>query len=438
MRAVDIIQKKRDGISLSAEEINFFINGLQNGETADYQAAAWLMAVYFSGMDAAETAALTMALADSGEKIDLSAAGRKVVDKHSTGGVGDKTTLVLLPLVAAAGAATAKLSGRGLGHTGGTIDKLSCIPGFRTDLSREEFINQVAESGLAVMAQSPGLTPADGMLYALRDVTATVDSIPLIASSVMSKKIASGANAIVLDVKAGSGAFMKERENAVLLAKTMVAIGESLNRRTIALITAMDQPLGHTVGNHLEVIEAFETLKGQGPADLVELCLQLGAEMLLAAGVEREYEAAYVRLSQKLSDGSALEAMRQWIVRQGGDAGVVDEPQKLGVPHPARELLASTDGYILGLDAGMVGRASVLLGAGRSKKGDEIDLMAGIRLNKKTGDMVRKGDLLAEVYTGSGEAAAGALVYLADAYTYSTVPPLLTPLIYERVDRNSL
>ncbi len=438
MRAIDIIEKKRDGLPLGEEEIHFFISRLQSGEIPDYQAAAWLMAVYFRGMNDAETAALTAALVNSGETLDLSRAGRTVVDKHSTGGVGDKTTLVLLPLVAASGAATAKLSGRGLGHTGGTIDKLSCITGFRTDLTRDEFTARVRESGLAVAAQSAQITPADGFLYALRDVTATVASIPLIASSVMSKKIASGAAAIVLDVKTGSGAFMKNREEAVELARAMVSIGHKLKRRTTALITAMDQPLGRAVGNHLEVIEAINTLKGNGPADLVELCLQLGAEMLILAGIEREHEAAYFRLSQKLADGSALEVMKKWIVDQGGDAAVVDDTQKLGVPAFRRELHATAGGYISRLDAGTVGRAAVLLGAGREKKGDDIDLVAGIMFSKKTGEMVREGELLAEVYASDSDKVGRVLEYLAGAYAYSDIPLAFAPLVYDRIDESSL
>jgi pyrimidine-nucleoside phosphorylase len=438
MRAIDIIQKKRDGAALTTAEIEYFITGLGSGEIPDYQAAAWLMAVYFRGMDAAETAALTAAMANSGERVDLAAVGRKVVDKHSTGGVGDKTTLLLMPLVAAAGVTTAKLSGRGLGHTGGTIDKLSCIPGFRTDLTSEEFINQVREGGLAVMGQSPQLTPADGMLYALRDVTATVDSIPLIASSVMSKKIAAGAHAVVLDVKTGSGAFMRERDKAVELAKTMVAIGRNLELHTVAMITSMDQPLGLAVGNHLEVIEVFNALRGNGPADLVELCLQLGAEMLLLAGIESDRSAAYSLLSAKLADGSALEEMRRWITRQGGDAGVVDHPEKLGAPKSSGQLFAARDGFLTCLDAGIVGHTAVILGAGREKKGGSIDLLAGIMLHKKTGDMVNKGDLLAEVFAGEPQKIAAALEYLAGAYAYSHTPPASLPLIYERVDAQSL
>ncbi len=435
---MEIIRKKRDGGTLSPEEISFFVQGYNRDEIPDYQAAAWLMAVYFRGMEAAETAALTLAMADSGEKADLAAAAEKTVDKHSTGGVGDKTTLVLLPLVAAAGVRTAKLSGRGLGHTGGTVDKLSCIPGFRTELGSGEFLAQVRDLGVAVTGQSPKLAPADGKLYALRDVTATVDCIPLIASSIMSKKIASGARNIVLDVKTGSGAFMRQRESALALAETMVAIGRDLGRRTVALITAMDQPLGRAVGNHLEVIEAIETLRGRGPADLVELCLRLGAEMMLLAGLARSGEEACARLAEKLKSGEALDMMRRWIFRQGGDARVVDEPELLGTPPFRAELTSPAAGWLARLDALTVGQASVLLGAGRAKKGEEVDLLAGILLLKKTGDRVRKGEVLAEIFCSDGARIAPALEMLAGAYGFAPEAPAAMPLLLDRIDWLSL
>lgn len=434
MRALDIIEKKRDGRELDPEEITFFISEYNRDRIPDYQAAAWLMAVYFRGMTARETAVLTQAMADSGAKVNLAAAADRVVDKHSTGGVGDKTTLVLLPLAAAAGVNTAKLSGRGLGHTGGTVDKLACIPGFKTELSVSEFLAQVSDIGLAVTGQSPDLAPADGKLYALRDVTATVDCIPLIASSIMSKKIAAGAGNIVLDVKTGSGAFMRETAAALALAETMVAIGRNLNRRTVALITAMNQPLGRAVGNHLEVREAFETLRGNGPADLVELCLRLGAEMALLADLAKDSEEAYGKLAKKLENGEALDMMRRWITRQGGDGRVVDEPERLGTPACRAELTAPSPGFLTRVDALTVGRASVLSGAGRSKKGEPVDLLAGILLHKKTGDLVREGEVLAEVFASDQTRITPALQALKEAYSFGPTPPPRAPLVAARVE----
>lgn len=433
MRAQDIISKKRDGASLSAEEIQAFIQGFTNGNIPDYQASAWLMAVFFRGMDEGETAALTDSLARSGEMLDFAGMDLTVVDKHSTGGVGDKTTLVLMPLLAAAGVAVAKMSGRGLGHTGGTIDKLSCIPGFRTDLTRAEFMTLVRETGAAIMGQSPQMTPADGKLYALRDVTATVESIPLIASSVMSKKIAAGAKCIVLDVKTGSGAFMSNEDDAAELARVMVAIGRTLGRRTHALITSMDQPLGYTVGNHIEVLEALETLRGTGPADLTELCLELGAELLMVSGVKQENSEAREFLQKLLSDGSALAAMRRLIAAQGGDASVVDNPEIMGDPKYKTILRSTASGYMNRLDARIVGRSTVLLGAGREKKGDSIDLLAGIRLFKKLGDSVRVGEPLAELFADVEEKLAPAAHHLATAYGYGTNPPEPRPMVLARI-----
>jgi pyrimidine-nucleoside phosphorylase len=434
MRALDIIQKKRDGETLSTEEIRFFIHNYNDGSIPDYQAAAFLMAVWFRGMSSEETAALTEAIVLSGEALDFSDLDKPVADKHSTGGVGDKTTLVLLPLVAANGVAVAKMSGRGLGHTGGTIDKLSCIPGFQTEPPRAAFLAQVRELGLAIMGQSPEMTPADGKLYALRDVTATVDSIPLIASSVMSKKIAAGARSIVLDVKAGSGAFMKDTESAMALAREMTAIGGALGRKTIALITAMEQPLGNTVGNHLEVEEAIATLQGHGPADLTTLCLELGAEMLVASGLSHDTASARRKLQLSLSDGSALDMFRRFVAAQGGDATVVDEPHKLGSPAYSLVLQAEQPGVVVALEARTVGLAAVLLGAGREKKGDPVDLTAGIRLHKKTGDRVRAGDVLAELYTSRQEKLAPAAAKLRTAYRFGDKPPLAVPLLLGRVE----
>ncbi|MDW7684068.1 MAG: thymidine phosphorylase [Bacillota bacterium] len=436
MRALEIIEKKRDGKILSSEEIDYFVQNYNNGTIPDYQMAAFAMAVFFQSMNAEETAALTGALVRSGETLDFSGLGRPVADKHSTGGVGDKTTLVLLPLVAANGVTVAKLSGRGLGHTGGTIDKLSCIPGFRSDLSRDEFSAQVKREGLAIMGQSPQMTPADGKLYALRDVTATVDSIPLIASSVMSKKIAAGAQAIVLDVKAGSGAFMQDAARAGELARAMVEIGRALGKNTSALITAMDQPLGLAVGNHLEVAEAIETLHGEGPSDLVELCLELGAEILLACGVAGEREKAREKLSESLRNGEALAAFRRFVSAQGGDAAITENPDLLGEPAYSLAVQAPKEGWITGLDARTVGTASVLLGAGREKKGDPVDLLAGIRLVKKTGDYTTKGELLATVFASDREKLSRAAEKLASAYDFADAAPSPRPLILGRVAHN--
>jgi pyrimidine-nucleoside phosphorylase len=432
--AIDIIRQKRDGVALSDDAVRFFIERYTAGEIPDYQTAAWLMAVYLRGMDERETSALTRALADSGEQLDFSFLGRTVVDKHSTGGVGDKTTLVLLPLLAAAGVTLAKMSGRGLGHTGGTIDKLSCIPGFRTELARDEFVRQVVETGLAITGQSTEMVPADGKLYALRDVTATVDSIPLIAASVMSKKIAAGAKALLLDVKVGSGAFMRSLPDAAALASLMVSIGKSLGRRTVALVTAMEQPLGQAVGNHLEVIEALQTLRGGGAKDLRDLCLHLGAEMLLLADKERDFAAARQRLTSLLAEGTALQAMRRFIAGQGGDARVVDEPDRLGVPRAKAELRANSDGYLTRLDARTAGDAAMALGAGRKKKGDAVDLLAGIRLYKKCGDAVRRGELLAELFSSVPETIAPAAALLESAYSYGAGAPQAQPLVLARIE----
>lgn len=434
MRVLDIIRAKRDGKKLSAEEIKFFVDGYTRGEIPDYQASAWLMAVYFRGMDREETQALTDAMASSGARLDWSGEKRRVVDKHSTGGVGDKTTLVLMPLVAAAGAAVGKMSGRGLGHTGGTVDKLSCIPGFQTDLTTEQFARQLRELGLVVTGQSPDLAPADGKLYALRDVTATVDSIPLIAASVMSKKIASGAQGIVLDVKTGSGAFMRSREQARELAAVMVDIGRGLGRNTVALLTNMEQPLGRAVGNHLEVLEAIETLKGNGPADLVELCLSLGAEMLAVAGLEEDREAARAILSELLADGRALAMMERWIKAQGGDANVVANPELLGSSRHRLLLRAEQEGYLARVDALTVGECSVLLGAGREKKGDPVDLWAGILLHKKVGDFVRRGEILAELFSSDEKRLEKAAKHLAQAYGFVDRAPAPMPVVLERLD----
>ncbi|NLP36792.1 MAG: thymidine phosphorylase [Firmicutes bacterium] len=432
MNALAIIEKKRDGLELSAQEIEDFVFAYMREEIPDYQVSALLMAVYLQGMNHEETVALTEALVKSGQVLDFSELGT-VVDKHSTGGVGDKTTLVLLPLAAAAGVKIAKMSGRGLGHTGGTIDKLACIPGFRTDLPQDVFQRQVQEIGVALTSQTPKLAPADEKLYSLRDVTGTVESIPLIASSVMSKKIASGAQAIVLDVKTGSGAFMQDRKRAKELAQIMTAIGNSLGRKTVALITNMDQPLGFAVGNQLEVVEAMETLKGRGPHDLEELCLRLGAEMLLLAGKASDPAAAKMKLQAILAEGLALEHFRRFVAAQGGDPAVTDDYSLLGRPRQSKELKAKTSGYLNRLDARKVGQAAVLLGAGRLKKDEPIDLTAGILLHKKVGAAVAAGECVAEIFSSSLEKIEAASELLAQAFVIAAEKPQAPALIYERI-----
>ncbi|NLM46593.1 MAG: thymidine phosphorylase [Firmicutes bacterium] len=432
MRMTEILEKKKNGQPLTEAEINYWIDGCMSGEIPDYQTAALLMAIYFRGMNKEETVALTSALARSGQQLDFSGLAF-VADKHSTGGVGDKTTLVLLPLLGAAGVRMAKMSGRGLGHTGGTIDKLSCIPGFRTDLPRDVFLRQVEELGLALTGQTPELAPADGKLYALRDVTATVDSLPLIASSVMSKKIASGARSIVLDVKTGSGAFFQSREKAMALARLMVMIGNRIGRRTVALLTSMEQPLGYAVGNHIEVLEAIATLKGEGPEDLRELCLALGTEVMLLTGKETDPAAAREGLATLLAGGEALAMFRRFVAAQGGDPEVTERPELLGVPAATRAVFAPEDGYISRLDARRVGEAAVMLGAGREKKDDPVDLNAGIKLYKKTGDLAKAGEHLADVFCNDPQKLRQAAEYLQSAFAFSQEKPPSQPLILGRI-----
>ncbi len=401
MRMNDIIEKKRDGHALTKEEISFFIDGYTNGSIPDYQASALLMAIYFKDMNDEERANLTMAMVNSGEQIDLSAIEGVKVDKHSTGGVGDTTTLVLGPLVAACGVPVAKMSGRGLGHTGGTIDKLEAIEGFHVELSSEQFVKQVNEIKVAVIGQSGNLTPADKKLYALRDVTSTVNSIPLIASSIMSKKIAAGAGAIVLDVKTGDGAFMKTAEDARKLAKAMVQIGNSVGRQTMAIISDMSQPLGRAIGNALEVQEAIDTLKGNGPEDLTELCLTLGSQMVVVGEKAETLEEARAMLKKVIDDGSALEIFKQFIKWQGGNENVVDNSDLLPKAAFVTELTAKEAGYVTYMEADEIGTAAMLLGAGRATKESEIDLAVGIILNKKVGDRVEKGESLATIHANS-------------------------------------
>ncbi|MFC5541105.1 MAG: pyrimidine-nucleoside phosphorylase [Bacilli bacterium] len=399
MRMVDIIEKKRDGKELSTEEIQFFVKGYTEGTIPDYQAASLLMAIYFQDMTERERTDLTMAMVESGDTIDLSPIQGIKCDKHSTGGVGDKVTICLSPMVAACGVPVAKMSGRGLGHTGGTIDKLESIPGFKVELTSEQFIKQVNDIKMAVVSQSGNLTPADKKIYALRDVTGTVPSIPLIASSIMSKKIASGADAIVLDVKVGEGAFMKTVEEAEELAHAMVKIGNRVGRKTIAILSDMSQPLGYAVGNALEVKEAIDVLKGHGPEDVKELCLTLGSQMVLLSGKAQSIEEARKKLEEVLNNGKALETFKAFVASQGGDPSITEHPDLLPQAKYKVDVPAKEAGYIKKIIANEIGVAAMLLGAGRETKDSEIDLSVGIVLNKKVGDHVEKGESLATIHS---------------------------------------
>lgn len=430
MRMYDIIHKKRNGGELSEQEIKFFVNGYTDGSIPDYQASALCMAIYFRGMSADETAALTLAMADSGDRIDLSGIDGFTVDKHSTGGVGDKTSLIVAPIVAANGGKVAKMSGRGLGHTGGTVDKLESIPGFRTSLTPDEFIKQVNDIGLCIVGQTGELAPADKKLYALRDVTATVESIPLIASSIMSKKLAAGSQGIVLDVKTGSGAFMKTVEDSERLAEEMVSIGKAAGRKVTALITDMDIPLGASVGNSLEVIEAIKTLKGEGEKNLTEVCLSLAAQMLCMV-TGRDDMVCRKMAKKSIEDGSALNKLREMITAQGGNADVIDNSGAFKQPKFYVDIISERDGYISHTDAERVGIASVILGAGREKKGDPIDPSAGIILKKKTGDSVSKGDVLATFYTDDETRIDVAKREFLDALIFGNEKPSKQKLIYK-------
>ena len=399
MQMTDIILKKRDGFELSKEEIAFFIKNYVNNIIPDYQVSALAMAIYFQGMNKKEISFLTDSMLHSGEIIDLSSINGVKIDKHSTGGVGDKTSLVLGPLVASCGAKVAKMSGRGLGHTGGTLDKLESIKGVSVNVSKENFIKQVNDIGIAIIGQTGDLVPADKKLYALRDVTATVDSIPLIASSIMSKKLASGADTILLDVKFGSGAFMKDIKSAEELASTMVEIGKHLNRDTKAVLTDMDQPLGMAIGNSLEVIEACETLKGRGPKDLVELCLNLGAIILKQAHIEEDIEKGKVLLQSKIDNLEAFKKLEELIKYQGGDISYLEDYSKFEKSKYQKEIYSSKEGYVEKISALEIGECAMHLGAGRATKDDVIDMASGIVLNKKVGDFVKKGELLLTCYT---------------------------------------
>jgi len=430
MRMIDIIEKKREGNALTKQEIEFFIEGYTNGSIPDYQMSSLLMAIFFQNMTDEERANLTMAMVNSGETIDLSAIEGVKVDKHSTGGVGDTTTLVLGPLVAACGVPVAKMSGRGLGHTGGTIDKLEAIEGFHVELTSEQFVKQVNELKVAVIGQSGNLTPADKKLYALRDVTGTVNSIPLIASSIMSKKIAAGAGAIVLDVKTGDGAFMKTTDDARALAQAMVRIGNNVGRKTMAIISDMSQPLGRAIGNSLEIVEAIDTLKGNGPDDLTELCLTLGSQMVVVGEKAETLEEAREMLLAVIEDGSALEIFKQFIKWQGGNEKIVDDVSLLPQAAYKFEVPASEDGFVTFMEADEIGTAAMLLGAGRATKESEIDLAVGIVLNKKVGDAVSKGESLATIYSNR-EDVQDVMDKLTKFIDIESVKKDAPPLIYE-------
>lgn len=431
MRTVDIIAKKRDGLPLSAEEIDFFVQGFTRGEIPDYQASAWAMAVLLKGMDRRETIDLTMSMARSGETLDLSHTAPLVVDKHSTGGVGDKTTLAVAPMVACLGLPVGKMSGRGLGFSGGTLDKLESIPGFRVDLSIEEFFANLKKHGIVVAGQTADLAPADGKLYALRDVTATVPSLPLIASSIMSKKIAGGADAIVLDVKTGSGAFMKTVEDALALGKIMAEIGEGIGRRVTVIISDMNQPLGKAVGNALEVREAIETLRGGGPEDFREHCLVVAAHMLVLGEKASDADVGRRMLVEAIETGKALAKFREWIEAQGGDARVADELSLLQEAACVQTVPAPLTGYLAGVDAMEVGLTAVELGAGRMKKGDPVEHSVGIEVHRKVGDRVAGGEPLFTIHAQDETSLSKASDRLLAACRWSQEPAEPLPLFYE-------
>ena len=429
MRMYDIILKKRANLPLTDEEIRFVIDGYVRGDIPDYQVSALLMTIVFNGMNARELGTLTLAMAQSGNMVDLSNIDGITVDKHSTGGVGDKTTLIIAPLVAACGGKVAKMSGRGLGHTGGTIDKMESIPNLKVSLEKDAFINQVNKIGLAVIGQSEGLAPADKKLYALRDVTGTVDSIPLIASSVMSKKLASGAQAILLDVKVGSGAFMKNIEDARELAKAMVDIGKENGRSVKAILTDMDRPLGHDIGNALEIREVIDTLKGHGPEDLTHECIIMAAHMLVLSHI-CDYETALSRVQEALDSGAALERLRMMIDAQGGDSRVIDDESLLAIGKFTYDVTAPQDGYITYMNTEQCGIASVMLGAGRTVKDGPIDYSAGIVMHKKTGDAVRMGERIATLYASDESLFTNAAqTYLAAITIGNTAPKVVDTIL---------
>ncbi len=439
MNVYELIKKKRDGLELSREEIDFLINGFVNGRIPDYQMTAFLMAVYFRNMSTRESCDLTMAMVESGETVDLSEINGFNIDKHSTGGVGDTTTLVLAPLVAASGGIVAKMSGRELGHTGGTVDKLESIPGMQVELAKDKFVEIVNDIHVSLIAQTTNLAPADKQIYALRNVTATIDSIPLIASSIMSKKLAAGADGIVLDVKTGAGAFMQKYEDAVELAKTMVYIGECAGKKVVALITGMEQPLGNAIGNAIEIKEAIETLNGKGPQDLVDLVLELGSMMLVVAGIESSSSAAHRTLEKNIAQKKGLEKLAELIEAQGGNPEVIENLDLLPQPKTKIEINAEVAGFIEKINALEVGMASRILGAGRKTKTEPIDLSIGILLKKKVGDRVDKGEPLAVFYSdGDKQKIDPAKAKFLSAYTIGDRQSDPPRLFYARVSANNV
>lgn len=437
MRMYDLIMKKRNSLELSKEEISYIIKEYVAGNIPDYQMSAFLMTIYFKGMSKEETLCITMEVAHSGDMVDLSSIKGVKVDKHSTGGVGDKTTLIIAPIVASLGVKVAKMSGRGLGHTGGTVDKLESIPNFKTILSREEFFNIVNKIGVSVIGQSGNLAPADKKLYALRDVTATVDSIPLIAISIMSKKLAAGNDCILLDVKTGSGAFMKTVDSAIELAKEMVDIGSNAGKNTLALITDMDIPLGYNIGNSLEVIEAVETLRGRGPKDLTEVCIQLSANMLYLAGKGSIEECIHLA-NRAIEDGSAYNKFIEMVEAQGGDSNVIKDVDKFEKSKYAFEVKSEYSGYIHSMDTESLGIASVMLGAGRETKDSIIDFSAGIIINKKYGEYTEAGEVLATMYANDESLFEAAAKKYLEAIEIKNTRPEIKPLIYARVGKDEI
>lgn len=429
MRMYDLIMKKRNGGTLSREEIEYMVAAYTADRIPDYQMSAMMMAVYFRGMSAEETTALTMAMAHSGDMMDLSAIAGTKVDKHSTGGVGDKTSIALTPMVAACGVRIAKMSGRGLGHTGGTIDKLESFAGFTTGITEAHFVRQVNKIGVAIMGQTADIAPADKKLYALRDVTATVDNMSLIASSIMSKKLASGADAIVLDVKTGSGAFMKREEDSFALAREMVTLGNLAGRKTIAVVSDMDQPLGFAVGNALEVEEAIATLRGEGPEDFTKLCMTLGSYMLIAGGAAADEQEAEQKLRSVIEDGSALKKLADFVQAQGGDAAAVYDTSRLPKAAIIEEIAAPQDGYVSKIDCEEIGICSLLLGGGRETKDSEIDLAVGLVLHKKVGDSVAAGESLATIHANDWDKLYAARERFVKAYHFTDQPVQGTALI---------
>lgn len=429
MNIIEIILNKKNKHALTKEEIHYFVKEYAKQNIADYQISALLMAISLNGMNEFEVSELTKAMIESGEHVDLSLIKGIKVDKHSTGGVGDKTSLVLAPLVAAAGAKVAKMSGRGLGHTGGTLDKLEAIPGFQIEKTKEDFIKQVNEIGIAIIGQSANLVPADKKLYALRDVTGTIDSIPLIASSIMSKKIATGSDAICLDVKFGSGAFFEKIEDSIQLAQEMVRIGKSLNRHTVALLTDMDQPLGYAIGNTIEVLEAIDTLNGVGPKDLLELCLEAGSIMLMQAQVVASKVEAMSRLQEVISNKTALRKLKEMVRYQGGDVSYIENPTLFKKAKYCVEVFSVEEGFVKKINALALGEIAMLLGAGRAKKEDLIDFAAGILLNKKIGDFVKKGEVLANFYTNK-EQMNDLSTKIASTYQFSSSPVKTSKIVH--------